>query len=56
MDIDGGSTVAHTLTNLQNGETYTISIVATSSSVLPSESVLADMTVGLSESNFLYSI
>ena len=49
----GGSTnpLTHTLMNLQNGGTYTISIVATSSSDLPSESVLADMTVGLSESN-----
>ena len=52
--IDGGSTVTHTLTGLQNGDTYTVSIVATSSSGLPSESVLADMTVGLSESNILY--
>ena len=52
----GGSTnpLTHTLMNLQNGDTYTISIVATSSSDLPSESVLADMTVGLSESNILY--
>ena len=51
----GGSTnpLTHTLMNLQNGDTYTISIVATSSD-LPSESVLADMTVGLSESNILY--
>ena len=54
--IDGGSTVTHTLSDLQNGDTYTISIVATSSSDLPSESVLADMTVGLSESNILYYI
>ena len=51
--IDGGSTDEYTLTNLQNGETYTISIIATSSD-LPSVSVLADMTVGLSESNILY--
>ena len=51
----GGSTnpLTHTLMNLQNGDTYTISIVATSSDLL-SESVLADMTVGLSESNILY--
>ena len=55
VDIDDSSTVAHTLTGLQNGYTYTISIVATSSSDLPSESVLADMTVGLSESNILYN-
>ena len=52
--VDGGSTDEYTLTNLQNGDTYIISIVATSSSDLPSESVLADMTVGLSESNILY--
>ena len=52
--IDGGSTDVHTLSDLQNGDTYIISIVATSSSDLPSESVLADMTVGLSESNILY--
>ena len=51
--IDGSSTDEYTLTDLQNGGTYTISIVATSSSDLPSESVLADMTVGLSESNIL---
>ena len=44
----GGSTDEYTLTNLQNGDTYTISIVATSSSVLPSESVLT--VVGLGES------
>ena len=51
----GGSadSLTHTLMNLQNGDTYTISIVATSSA-LPSESVLADMTVGFSESNILY--
>ena len=54
MVIDGGLNNEYTLTNLQNGDTYTISIVATSSSDLPSESVLADMTVGLSESNILY--
>ena len=54
VDIDGGSTDEYTLSDLQNGDTYTISIVATSSLDLPSESVLADMTVGLSESNILY--
>ena len=56
MVPSGGFTdpLTHTLMNLQNGDTYTISIVATSSSVLPSESILADMTVGLSESNILY--
>ena len=54
VTIDDGSTDEYTLSDLQNGGTYTISIVATSSSDLPSESVLADMTVGLSESNILY--
>ena len=52
--IDSGSTDEYTLSDLQNGDTYIISIVATSSSDLPSESVLADMTVGLSKSNILY--
>ena len=37
MDVDGGNTNSHTLTGLTNGQTYTISIVGTSSSdVLPS--------------------
>ena len=46
----GGSTnpLTHTLMNLQNGDNYTISIIATSSSDLPSESVLT--VVGLGES------
>ena len=30
VDIDGGSTNSYTLTGLTNGQTYTISIVATS--------------------------
>ena len=33
MDVDGGNTDSHTLTGLINGQTYTISIVGTSSSV-----------------------
>ena len=50
MVTSGGSTnpLTHTLMNLQNGDTYTISIIATSSSDLPSESVLT--VVGLGES------
>ena len=50
----GGSTdpLTHTLMNLQNGDTYAISIVATSSN-LPSDSIPADMPVGLSESSIL---
>ena len=52
----GGSTnpLTHTLMNLQNGDTYTISIVATSS-ILPSDSVPADMTVALRESLLLFN-
>ena len=30
MDVDGGNTNTHTLMGLTNGETYTISIVGTS--------------------------
>ena len=44
--VSGGNTMTHTLTGLTNGETYTISIVATSSTV-PSSSVMANMAVGL---------
>ena len=40
------STIEHTLTGLQNGDTYTISIVATSDTGFPSASVVA-MDVGL---------
>ena len=42
--VSGGNTMSHTLTGLTNGETYTISIVATSSA-LPSSPV--QTTVGL---------
>ena len=48
MTVSNGSTDSETLTGLQNGDTYTISIVATSE-FLPSESVAADMSVGLCE-------
>ena len=48
MTVSGGSTDNYLLTGLQNGDTYTISIVAISSS-FPFESVTADMTVGLRE-------
>ena len=44
--VSGGNTMTHTLTGLTNGETYTISIVATSDN-LPSSAVMADKTVGL---------
>ena len=45
--ISDGSTVTQTIMNL---DTYTISIVATSSACLPSQSVTADTTVGLCKS------
>ena len=48
VDVDGGNTNSHTLTGLIIGQTYTISIVGTSSSsaVFPSAPVLPG-TVGL---------
>ena len=50
VSVSGGSTDSETVTGLQNGDTYTISIVATSE-LLPSESVPADTSVGLCELN-----
>ena len=47
-DVSDGSTDNYLLTGLQNEESYTISIVATSQQ-LPSESILADMEVRLGE-------
>ena len=47
--VSDGSTETHSLTGLVNGETYTISVVATSDN-LPSESVAADVAVGLRKS------
>ena len=44
--VSGGSTNTHTLTGLTNGDTYTVSIAATSGSVT-SATVTADMNVGL---------
>ena len=52
VTVDGGSTDSHTLTSLQNGATYTISIVATSAGI-PSETVTTDMAVGLRKSELL---
>ena len=46
--VSGGNTMTDTLTGLTNGETYTISIVATSNT-LPSSAVMANMPVGLSK-------
>ena len=42
----GGNTMTHTLSDLTNGETYNISIVATSSTT-SSSTVMANMAVGL---------
>ena len=44
--VSGGDTNSYTLTGLTNGQTYTISIVATYAN-LPSQVVTADMAVGL---------
>ena len=49
VTVDGGSTDNHTLTGLQNGATYTISIVATSEQQFVSDKVIVDMNVGLGE-------
>ena len=48
--VSGGNTMTHTLTGLTNGETYTIFIAATSNT-LPSDTVTANMVVGLSKFN-----
>ena len=56
MDVDGGNTNSHTLTGLINGQTYTISIVGTSSSVgLPREPVSAG-TVDLGKKSTFINI
>ena len=44
--VSDGSTETHTLTGLANGETYTISVTATSPH-FPSEAVAADATISL---------
>ena len=49
LNLSGGSTDNYLLTGLQNGDSYTISIVATSQH-LTSESVTLDMDVGLRKS------
>ena len=47
VDVDGGNTNSRTLMGLTNGETYTISVVGTSSTVLPSPPVSAgDVALG----------
>ena len=45
VDVSGGSTDNYLLTGLQNGDSYTISIVA-KSQYLPSESVTLDISLG----------
>ena len=50
VDVSGGSTDNYLLTGLQNGGSYTISIVATSAH-FPSESVTLDMNIGLGETS-----
>ena len=50
MSVDGASTDNYTLTGLTNGETYTIFIAATSNT-LPSDTVTANMAVGLGKFN-----
>ena len=47
VSVSDGSVNQQSVTGLNNGDTYTISIVATSVTSLPSESVEADMTVSL---------
>ena len=48
VDVSGGSTNNHTLTGLQNGDSYTISIVGTSE-YLPSDHVDYPNSITLSE-------
>ena len=52
VDVDDGNTNSHTLMGLTNGETYTISIVGTSSPGFPSTPVETG-TVTLSKTNIL---
>ena len=51
--VSGGSRGNYLLTGLQNGDIYTLSIVATSQH-LPSESVTANTMVGLGEKSLNY--
>ena len=52
-DISNGSTDNYLLTGLQSGESYDISLVATSQH-LPSESIAADKEVTLGEDMYKY--
>ena len=54
VDVDGGNTNTHTLMGLTNGETYTISIVGTSSSsgaMLRSPLLVGDVALGNSKNH-----
>ena len=53
VDVSDGSTDNYLLTGLRNGESYNISLVATSQH-LPSESIAADMEVTLGEDMYKY--
>ena len=55
MDVSGGSTDNHTLTGLQNGASYTISIVGTSD-LIPSDRVDYPNSIPLSELLELVSV
>ena len=52
VDVSGGSTNNYLLTGLQNGEHYTISIVAISEH-FQSENMTVDMDIGLGEKPLL---
>ena len=54
VDVSGGDTNSHNLTGLTNGETYTMSIVATSNN-LDGDTVTVNMAVGLGKSNSSFS-
>ena len=54
-DVSVGLTNTYTLIGLQNGESYTISIIATSQH-LPSERVAVNMDVGLGKDWYMCSV
>ena len=55
VDVSGGSTDNHTLTGLQNGASYTISIVGTSEHFF-SDRVDLPNSVPLSEGNLCHAV
>ena len=54
-DVSDGATDNYLLIGLQNGESYTISIIATSQH-LPSDRVAVDMEVGLGKDWYMCSV